>query len=715
MFDCAKLHVQKVDVDGKAATFKNEGDMLKIDLPANTQVNQTVKIHVFYDGRPQAGIYLVPGERAYPAHTNVIYTQGEMVDNRYWLPTWDYPDDKGTSEGIIEVGKGEIAISNGKLLDVQEKSDRKIFHWKMDLPHVTYLISIVAGKYDAGHGFWGKMPVDYYVPQGLLDMGEATFGGTEKIIDFYSKLTGFDYPYAKFCQSAVPDYMFGGMENITAVTQTIQALHPKSTEPLTDATGLVAHELAHQWFGDTVTCNGWSDAWLNEGFATFLPHFYDRVRLGADAYDLGRYGDFQAGIGAHQGANRPVVWAGYKDALDMFNGFIYPGGASRMFMLMDQLGEERFWKAIAAYLNERKYTSIDTPMFFESMSKAAGVDLTAFMKQWFYTPAAPKFTVTERNSELVITQPEPYFDIPVDVWTLDGGSWFKKKVQISGHETTLELGNQAGKPVLVDPRCFVMATIQEDIPFSVEERIQLFDNAPNAGEKARILDSMMGSLSQAQWLSFAKTIKSPMLLERVVGRLGAGSEAFLLELATGKNPSVANAAVGVLGRLPKTPAALAKLTALAKGDPNEVIRQNAMQGLINLTNDESLVEKAWATNGFRDGYRQMALGWWNSHKPDIAREKCLEMLAHPTAEPTRTNAIGYLGGLKDKPGDTRVYKALTAILKETSFGARERAIGALAQYGNPAAIPLLEPFKTHSLVFFRMASEGAIASLSAKQ
>ncbi len=268
----------------------------------------------------------------------------------------DYPDDKATSEGFIEVGSlGEIKISNGKLLDVKEHPDRRIFHWKIDKQHANTLISLIAGKYDKGSGFCGQMPGDYYVPQGLLDWGEPTFGHTEKIIDFYSKLTGFKYPYAKFCQSAVPDYMFGGMENITAVTQTINALHPKSSEPVIDSTGLVAHELAHQWFGDTVTCNGWSDAWLNEGFATFLPTFWDREKSGEEAYDLGRYGTFQGGLAAHQDTSRSVVWKGYKNPLDMFNNFIYPGGASRMFMLMDQLGEARFWKAITAYLNERKY------------------------------------------------------------------------------------------------------------------------------------------------------------------------------------------------------------------------------------------------------------------------------------------------------------------------------------------------------------------------
>ncbi len=206
------------------------------------------------------------------------------------------------------------------------------------------------------------------------------------------------------------------------------------------------------------------------------------------------------------------------------------------------------------------------------------------------------------------------------------------------------------------------------------------------------------------------------MLQRAIGHIsGPGAEEFLLQLTGNTDRRVANAAVGALANQPKSQAIVDKLTSLSDGDPNEVIRQNALRGLINLTGDDKLVDKAWATNGFNDEYRLIALDWWNRNKPDIARERCLDTLEHPSSEPVRTTAIRMLGGLKDKPGETRVYDALTAILKETSFGARSNAIGALKQYGNRAAIPLLEPFRTHSLVFFRDAAEDAIAALRAAQ
>ncbi len=177
---------------------------------------------------------------------------------------------------------------------------------------------------------------------------------------------------------------------------------------------------------------------------------------------------------------------------------------------------------------------------------------------------------------------------------------------------------------------------------------------------------------------------------------------------------MANEAIGALGDLSKTSVVVDKLTMIAASDPNDVIRETAMRSLIRLSNDEKLVEKAWTTDGFNDAYRNMALNWWNEHDKDKAREICLWTLTNPTAEPTRVDAIRKLGSLKDKSGETRVYDALVAILKETSFGARSAAINSLGAYGNPAAIALLRQFQTHSLVFYRGDSDQAISQLGGK-
>ncbi len=707
--DFGSLTVDSITVDGKKAPYSHVAPVLKVTLPAAADGKKSAAIRIQYHGKPQSGAYFVPAKRAYPAKTPVVYTQGEMVDTRFWLPTYDYPDDKATSEGIIDVAEGWYALSNGKLINQTTAGGRTKFHWKMEQPHVTYLISFAAGPFDENKEEWDGIPVNSYVPKGLGQQGADTFNGTADIVKFYSELTGFRYPYAKYTQSAVPDFMFGGMENITATTQTLSAVRPKSVGMLRDPLGLIAHELAHQWFGDTVTCNGWSDAWINEGWATFLPAFYVRKTRGEDAYHLDRYGIFQGGLGAH--ATRPdrgMVYTGYKDALDMFDGFIYPGGASRMFMLMNMVGEERFWAATKAYLEERKYTSFDTHAFFETFSKNLGLDLTKFKQQWFYTAGCPNLTVSRSGSTLTVSQTKPYFELKVPVWTLKSGIWTKNEISLSGETSTVEVGTD---PVLVDPECQLMANITSNVAHSPEQLMELFLAAPNAGEQARIMDTMLGSLSADQRLKLAKSIKSTEVRRRYLGQLQDGAQDFLLEMSSDKDILTVSAAISALGNLPKSPQTALRIEELALNSENDVLKQDAYRIHMRFTKSMGLIEKAWTMDGYADGYRRMALDAWSEIAPDVARERALEAIEKGLPEPTRQDAVRLLGRLKDKAGERRVFNALTGVLKENSFGARNSAIDSLAQYGDKAAIPLIKPFAKHELVFFRNTAERALKTL----
>lgn len=711
-FDFGSLNVDAVEVNGKPAFSKRVPGGLEVTLADAADGASEIAIRIRYHGKPGAGAYFIPAKRAYPASTPVVYTQGEMEDNRYWLPTYDYPDDKALSEGTIDVPEGWFALSNGALIDQKTEGGRSVYHWKMDKPHATYLISFTAGPYDKGHGEWDGIPIDYYVPKGLLSQGDAAFGMTPDIVRFYSTITGFRYPYAKYSQAAVPDYMFGGMENITSTTQTITALHPKSVEPLELSWELVAHELAHQWFGDTVSTNGWADAWINEGWATFMPPFYAREKFGQEEFDIERFGIFQGGLAAHQSRpDRPVVYTGYKDALDMFDGFIYPGGASRMFMLMRMVGEERFWKATTAYLEQRKYTAFDTQAFFDTYSKNLGIDLKPFMKQWFFTNGAPNLTVALDGKDLVVSQTSPLFNLDLPVWVLDGGDWKKFSLHLEKDSARLPLGDLAAKPVLVDPECWVMANITSKVPLTPEQLATLFLSAPNAGEQERIMSSMMDSLSPEQWLDLAGKVTSKRILGDLLGRLGDGSQNFLIGLTKDSDIRIVDAAATKLGFLPSTPASIGRLQEMVNDRSNDLLREHVFRSLMHLTKSRDMAEEAWKTEGYGDSYRVMAIDFWVENDRDKARERCLEILKGGFPEPTRVHAIDMLSDLKDAKGNREVYKALVNILGESSFGARNTAINALGAYGDPAAIPLLQPFTKAELVFFRHSAQGAIDRL----
>lgn len=709
-FDCGKLKVSKVTVNGQDARFDNTGKKLIVTLPSAAGPDQQLAVEIIYSGKPEAGIYFVPAKRAFPAHTSVVYTQGEMIDTRYWLPTYDWPDNRPTLECEITVPKGYYALSNGKLLGVNDAGANQVYHWKLDQPTSTYLISLVAGKYEVGQDSGAEVPTYYYAPEGLGSWGEAAFGGTSKIISCYGDITGFRYPFAKFAQAAVPDYMFGGMENVTAVTQTITALYPPSVKPMRDSTGLVAHELAHQWFGDTITCADWKHIWLNEGFATFLPHFYTRKRDGEDAYQLQRLGTLMSGWGAQSATHRPVVSDKYEEPIDLFDGVIYPGGASRMMMLMDQLGEPTFWKGITAYFDKYKFQNATTEQFFEVMSQVSGKDLNSFRKQWFYNPEVPRLDVSRDGTNLVIKQPAAGFQLKVDVWVWTGADWQKRVLDLTGNEVRTDLGPYASQPVLVDPLIRLMAPVSYNLNYSSDQWVFLYRHAPTAAQKSRLLDNM-GGIPQSDRAELFEDEKVPELKRRLLSEYGKGAIPLEVRWASSLDAQNRATALEAMGKESGNKVAEEHLRTALANDPNEEVRLVAARALVDLTGDVSVVNAVWSMDHFQDGFRRFALDWWLSHDKDTARQKALEVMANPHSEPLRVRAIGVLGSVKDLPGESKAYDALVAVAQEPSFGAKTAAINALAEYGDKRAIPILEPMKDNSLHFIRRTVARALNQL----
>ena len=606
--------------------------------------------------------------------------------------------------------KGYYALSNGKLLGVQDSGANQVYHWKLDQPTSTYLISLVAGKYEEGQDTGAEVPTYYYAPEGLGTWGQAAFGGTSKIIACYGDTTGFRYPFAKFAQAAVPDYMFGGMENVTAVTQTITALYPPSIPPMRDSTGLVAHELAHQWFGDTVTCEDWKHIWLNEGFATFMPLFYTRRRDGEDAYQLERLGTMMSGWGAQSATHRPVVSDKYQEPIDLFDGVIYPGGASRMLMLMDQLGEPTFWKGIQTYLDKYKFQNVTTEKFFDVMSQVSGKDLDGFRKQWFYNPEVPRFEVSRDGTQLVIKQPAAGFNLSVDVWVWTGADWQKRVLQMDGNEVRTDVGPYANNVVLVDPLIRIMAPVNYNLGYTSDQLVFLYRHAPTAAQKDRLLDSM-GGIPQNDRAELFEDEKVPDLKRRLLSEYGKGALPLEMRWATSQDAKNRDAAFEAMGKEKGNQVAEQWLRKAFANEPNEQVRLTAARALEDLTGDPTVVVTAWTMDHHQDGFRKFALNWWASHDRDVARQKGLEVLANPHSEPLRVEAIQLLGGIKDLPGQTKVYDALVAVAQEPSFGAKTAAINALADYGDRRAADILEPMKDNSLHFIRRTVAAALARL----
>ncbi len=395
--DCGKdLKVARVTLGREKApcTFRRDGDTLAITLDKPRGPAETLDIAIEYAGSPDRGIRFIVPDAAYPEKPTAIWTQGEAEDTRHWLPCYDYPNDRATSEMIVTVEKPLSVLSNGVLVGTRPGPGNTVtYHWKMDVPFVSYLISLAVADFSIYHDKVGDLPVDYYVAKPVDEATARRFmGKTPRMITFFNRVTGRPYPYVKYAQSCMPEFG-GGMENITATTMTDLALHDEIAELEDNADGLVSHELAHQWFGDLLTCKDWSHLWLNEGFASYFGPLFTEHDRGEDAFRIEMNQVLQGYLGSDREYRRPIVEARYESSDDMFDGMTYNKGSCVLHMLRGLIGDEAWWKGIRRYVAERQLQVVETDDFRKAMEAASGKSLKWFFDQWVYKAGHPELKV----------------------------------------------------------------------------------------------------------------------------------------------------------------------------------------------------------------------------------------------------------------------------------------------------------------------------------
>jgi aminopeptidase N len=402
--DAAGMAFESVTLDdgasGKSLQFKNTADKLSITLdkayPASATLAVTIKYVIT---NPAHGVHFVTEmkDKDRLLHPRQVWTHGEAEENHFWFPCYDHPDDKATSEQYVTVPSGDVAVANGQFLDATENiNGTKTWHFKMTMPHSTYLTSFVAGDYARVEAKYGDVPLGYYTYRGTEDIAQAAYGKTPKMMALYEKLTGVKFPYPKYDQTIVAEYPFGGMENITATTMAdseILAARLEMMRPFTD--DLVSHELAHSWFGDLVTCKTWSQLWLNEGFATFMEAVFKESEGGRKAYmlkvreDAARFmAEDLSNTNKHALVNKKAV---PND--DLFDVTTYQKGGVVLYMLRETVGDEAFWKAINLYLNRHKFGSVETADLQSAMEEASSQKLDWFFNEWVYSEGFPELRV----------------------------------------------------------------------------------------------------------------------------------------------------------------------------------------------------------------------------------------------------------------------------------------------------------------------------------
>ncbi len=384
--------VAPVCARGRSCTdlaFARPGDSLVIRLGRPASRGDTVRLVVDYHGRiiQGRGLYFFKDEPGRAHRPQQVYSGGGTDGNPRWIPTWGGPSDKATWEMIATVPKRLTVVSNGRLVsDRVGSGGMRTTHWSQEKPASTYLISLVVAPLARVSDRWRSIPVDYYVYEEDRAKARALFGVTPDMMETFSRLTGVRYPWNKYAQTTVADFI-GGMENVSATTLVdwlpdSAAYHDRPWYQWS----LIPHELAHQWFGDLVTTENWANYWLNEGMAEFMPGQYWGSKLGEHAeedYYLSEYRDFMA---ADKRRRMPLATWNSNN--------VYPKGALVLEMLKKQLGPERFWAAINRYLTDHAYGSATSDDLRQAVLEATGESLDWFWAQWIYRAGYPAFSVT---------------------------------------------------------------------------------------------------------------------------------------------------------------------------------------------------------------------------------------------------------------------------------------------------------------------------------
>jgi aminopeptidase N len=394
--DAADMQIESTTLSPSNVTLQwtQSPDKLFITLDRAYAPGDSLSIRIQYRAQPRRGLFFVAARKGQTfSRPAQIWTQGEPEDNHRWFPCYDYPDDKATTEQYITTGASEIAISNGALMETTNNADgTHTFHWMMNQPHSTYLTSLVVGDYVKLTDAYKNIPLEYYTYKGTENTALRAFSETPEMMQLFTQLLNYEYPYSKYAQTIVQAFFFGGMENITATThadtEILGSVPSEATEEL------ISHELSHSWFGDLVTCKSWKHLWLNEGFATFMEAVFKEHKEGHDAYLLQMRENARLYLLEDPARyRRPIVYDRYRTATELFDATLYQKGGFILHMLRETVGDEIFWKALNTYLNEFKYGSVETADLQRTFERVSGRRLDWFFNQWVYGAGYPELRV----------------------------------------------------------------------------------------------------------------------------------------------------------------------------------------------------------------------------------------------------------------------------------------------------------------------------------
>ncbi len=758
ILDAVQLNIQDVKIGRTKQAFDYDGQQLTVNLKQPTVRSKPITLSISYRAdHPQRGLYFIGPDAHYPHKPIQAWTQGEDEDSRFWFPCFDYPGQLATSEIRVRVPQPYRAISNGTLIEALNEEKNTVYHWLQEQVHPTYLMTLAVGDFAELTDEWRhpngtSIPVLYYVEKNRKDDALRSMGKTPRMIEFFSEKYGYPYPYPKYAQVCVDDFIFGGMENTSTTLLTDRcllderaALDNRSTETL------VAHELAHQWFGDLVVIKHWSHAWLKEGMASYSEVMWTDHEYGAD--DAAYYRLQEARNYLREDSTRyrrPVVTHVYREAIELYDRHLYEKGACIYHMIRAELGDELFWQSVHTFVQDNAHRTVETIDLLRAIEKSSGRNLAFLFDQYVYRGGHPEYKVSyswdneAKLAKLTIVQTQAgekdsdCFNLKLPITF----SIVKRKSASVLQTLTIQVQEKtqtfyiplSEKPNFVsfDAGNHYLKTVTLDYPFP-ELKAQLqHDPDPVSRIYAAEAIAEKGTLEAVQTLAIAlkedpfwgvraevAQLLSNIKLDQVFDALVSGLK--------DKEARVRRAVVGVLATFKTNDSYKALKSVAEKGDPSYYVEAAALQSIGTIAastlqdkpKDDKVI-KLFKTalkerGGWNETIRGGAIAGLSQLKTSSAAlALLLEYTVIGTPQPLRLAAVRALGVIasgQEPTQVTQILERLAVLADESFFLTQVSVVIALGQMETPKAISLLRQLaeRTPDGRVRRMAEEAVTA------
>jgi aminopeptidase N len=680
LLDAKGMEINKVAlVNGKQSIplkYKYDGMQLDVDLNKLYKGGEKYTIYIDYTAKPDElktagsaaitdakGLYFVNPRGEEKDKPTQIWTQGETEATSVWCPTIDKPNQKTTQEILMTVPDRYITLSNGKLQSQKKNSDgTRTDHWKMDLPHAPYLFFMGVGEYAVVKDSYKGKEVSYYVEKEYAPVARKIFGNTPEMMSYFSKITGIDYPWVKYSQIVGRDYVSGAMENTTAT------LHQEGAQQ--DARELIdqnrwektiAHELFHQWFGDLVTAESWSNLSLNESFANYSEVLWEEYKYGKDAADAHHMSDKEGYLNSGS-ASKDLIRFRYADKEDMFDAVSYNKGGQILHMLRNHIGDSAFFKSLNLYLTTNKFKAAEAHQLRLAFEEVTGRDMNWFFNQWYFGSGHPKLDISYvyndngKSVDVVVkqTQPDKVFQLPFAIDVYNGAKKTRHQVWMDKREQTFTLPFQS-RPDLVNVDADKVLLAEKKDNKTLANFIHQYKYASNYADRREAIDACV-----------AKQDDQPAveLLKLAVKDKYEGLRSYALSKLDMKKPLVKQAFESIIADI-------------ARNDKKSTVRSTAIGLLASYNSDNYKSLYATAVNDSSYSVAGAALEALAAVDPDAA----VAYVRKNSAQPAKGQLARVITGILIEIGKEEDFDVIYGHFKNLPFGQQKlEALQPFAQY-----------------------------------